>query len=107
MRATERGSREVEISQSLVGRRFNTRNVASSSIPKGSLMNAPASDVSSNHAAEKYRVLLEITNALVSNLDPDALFKAIAIEIKKITTFDRAGITLYDQIGRASCRERV
>src|SRR5574340_263984 len=96
MRATERGSREVEISQSLVGRRFNTRNVASSSIPKGSLMNAPASDVSSNHAAEKYRVLLEITNALVSNLDPDALFKAIAIEIKKITTFDRAGITLYD-----------
>jgi formate hydrogenlyase transcriptional activator len=47
-------------------------------------------------AADKYRVLLEITNALVSNLERDALFKAIASEIRNISTFDRAGITLYD-----------
>lgn len=59
-------------------------------------MESDGSDDSSNMAAEKYRVLLEITNALVSNLEWDALFKAIASEIRNITTFDRAGITLYD-----------
>lgn len=50
----------------------------------------------SNTAAEKYRVLLQITNTLVANLDRDALFKAIASEIRNVTTFDRAGITLFD-----------
>lgn len=59
-------------------------------------MDAPVSDFSSNRTGEKYRVLLEITNALVSNLDRDALFKAIASSIRDIITFDRAGITLYD-----------
>ncbi len=59
------------------------------------MVTQPSHD-SSNTAAEKYRVLLEITNALVSNLDREALFKAIASEIQKICTFDRAGITLYD-----------
>ena len=59
-------------------------------------MSAPASHDGVRTDAEKYRVLLEITNALVSNLDRDDLLKAIAGEIQKITTFDRAGITLYD-----------
>ena len=59
-------------------------------------MEADATHDSSDRAAEKYRVLLEITNALVSNLDRDDLFKAIAREIRNVTTFDRAGITLYD-----------
>lgn len=44
----------------------------------------------------KYRVLLEITNAIVSNLDRDGLFRAIAQELQKVPTFDRTGITLYD-----------
>ncbi len=32
---------------------------------------------------QKYRLLLEITNAIVSNLDRDDLFHAIAKEIQK------------------------
>jgi len=39
---------------------------------------------------------LEITNAIVSNLDRDELFHAIAHELQKGPTFDRTGITLYD-----------
>ncbi len=46
---------------------------------------------------QRYRTLLEITNAIVSNLDRDALFNTIAREIQKGPTFDRTGITLYDQ----------
>jgi len=45
---------------------------------------------------DRYRTLLEINNAIVSNLDKDRLFKAIAEQIKKVLPFDRAGITLYD-----------
>ena len=59
-------------------------------------MDIASSHDMSNTAAEKYRVLLQITNTLVANLDRDALFKAIASEIRNVTTFDRAGITLYD-----------
>ena len=55
-----------------------------------------AYQIASPDPDEKYRVLLEITNAIVSNLDRDELFKAIAHEIQKILTFDRTGITLYD-----------
>ncbi len=47
---------------------------------------------------QKYRRLLEITNALVSHLDRDALFHAIAQELQKGPTFDRTGITLFDPI---------
>ncbi len=47
-------------------------------------------------ADQKYRILLEVTNALVSNLDREVLFKTIAREIQRVTTFDRTGITLYD-----------
>ena len=39
---------------------------------------------------------MEITNAIVSNLDRDELFHAIAHELQKGPTFDRTGITLYD-----------
>ncbi|MEX2493560.1 MAG: sigma 54-interacting transcriptional regulator [Nitrospirales bacterium] len=45
---------------------------------------------------QKYARLLEITNALVSHLDRDALFHAIAQELQKGPTFDRTGITLFD-----------
>lgn len=45
---------------------------------------------------QKYRLLLEITNAIVSNLDRDDLFHAIAKELQKGPTFDRTGITLFD-----------
>ncbi|NKE70280.1 sigma 54-interacting transcriptional regulator [Candidatus Manganitrophus noduliformans] len=45
---------------------------------------------------DRYRTLLEINNAIVSNLHKDRLFKVIAEQIKKVFPFDRAGITLYD-----------
>lgn len=59
-------------------------------------MGVDTSHDGSTRTAEKYQVLLAITNALVSNLDRDALFKAITSIIRDIITFDRAGITLYD-----------
>ncbi len=52
--------------------------------------------VTSSESDHKYRLLLEITNAIVSNLDRDELFHAIAHELQKGPTFDRTGITLYD-----------
>jgi len=45
---------------------------------------------------QKYARLLEITNALVSHLDRQSLFHAIAQELQKGPTFDRTGITLFD-----------
>lgn len=45
---------------------------------------------------QKYRILLEITNALVGNLDREKLFLAIAQELQKGPTFDRTGITLFN-----------
>ncbi|MBI1823756.1 MAG: sigma 54-interacting transcriptional regulator [Nitrospirae bacterium] len=45
---------------------------------------------------DRYRTLLEISNAIVSNLDKDHLFKAISEQVKKILPFDRTGITLYN-----------
>ncbi len=45
---------------------------------------------------QKYRILLEITNALVGNLDREELFLAIAQELQKGPTFDRMGITLFN-----------
>ncbi len=52
--------------------------------------------MTSTEADHKYRLLLEITNAIVSNLDRDELFHTIAHELQKCPTFDRTGITLYD-----------
>ena len=46
----------------------------------------------------RYRTLLEIGNAIVSNLEKDLLFKAIAEQIKKVLTFDRTGITIYNPL---------
>lgn len=72
------------------------RNVNPVFFPEGQTLKAGPTCDSSTRTREKYRVLLEITNVLVSNLDRDALFKAIASSIRDILTFDRAGITLYD-----------
>jgi len=54
------------------------------------------SQLTSSKTDHKYRLLLEITNAIVSNLDRNELFHAIAHELQKGPTFDRTGITLYD-----------
>ena len=47
---------------------------------------------------DPYRTLLEISKAIVSNLEKDRLFKTIAEQIKKIVPFDRIAITLHDPI---------
>lgn len=50
-------------------------------------------------AKEKYRTLLEISNAINLKLDINAVFKTIISELKRLGTidFDRASITLFDQ----------
>ena len=46
--------------------------------------------------AERHRTLLEINNALISSLDREALFAAIAAALRRVLPFDRTGIFLYD-----------
>jgi formate hydrogenlyase transcriptional activator len=50
----------------------------------------------SGRSAERYRTLLEISNALVSNLRQDALFTAIAAAVRRVVPFDRSAIFLHD-----------
>jgi formate hydrogenlyase transcriptional activator len=47
-------------------------------------------------AAERHRTLLEINNALISNLDREALFRAIATALRHVLPFDRTAIFLHD-----------
>jgi formate hydrogenlyase transcriptional activator len=43
-----------------------------------------------------YQTLLEINNALISNLTREGLFHAIASAIKRVIPFDRIGVFLHD-----------
>jgi formate hydrogenlyase transcriptional activator len=45
---------------------------------------------------ERYRTLLEINNALVSNLTRDALFRAIAQALRRVVRFERTAIFLHE-----------
>jgi formate hydrogenlyase transcriptional activator len=45
---------------------------------------------------ERQRVLLEINNAIISNLDREPLFGAIAQALRSILSFHRASLTLFD-----------
>jgi formate hydrogenlyase transcriptional activator len=47
-------------------------------------------------AAERYRTLLEVNNAIVSNLTRDALFRAVAEALRRVLPFDRTAIFLHD-----------
>ena len=46
-------------------------------------------------AAERYRTLLEINNAIVTNLNPEDLPRAISTALRRVIPFDRAAFTLY------------
>jgi formate hydrogenlyase transcriptional activator len=46
--------------------------------------------------AERYRTLLEVTNAVISNLTRDALFHAVAGAIRRVVPFERIAIFLHD-----------
>ncbi|MEE8240962.1 MAG: PAS domain-containing protein, partial [Nitrospirales bacterium] len=48
---------------------------------------------------EKHRVLLEINNAIIANLDRESLFKTIMQALVKVVQFDRACIVLPDPTG--------
>lgn len=49
-----------------------------------------------NFSDEQYRALLEVTNAVVSYLDQEELFKAVAAALSKLYLFERASLCLYD-----------
>jgi formate hydrogenlyase transcriptional activator len=46
--------------------------------------------------AQRYRTLLDINNALISNLTQGALFHAIAQAVRHVVPFDRTSIFLHD-----------
>ncbi len=46
--------------------------------------------------AERYRTLLEISNALVANVTREALFAAIAGALRRVVPFERTAIFLHD-----------
>jgi len=54
------------------------------------------STVRTDGAAERYRTLLEINNAVVSNLTRETLFRAIAQALHRIVPFDLSAIFLHD-----------
>jgi formate hydrogenlyase transcriptional activator len=47
---------------------------------------------------EQQRVLLDINNAIVANLQREALFAALAEALRQALPFDRASLTLYDPL---------
>jgi formate hydrogenlyase transcriptional activator len=46
--------------------------------------------------AERYRTLLEVNNALISNLTRDDLFRALAQALRRVVPFERTAIFLHD-----------
>ena len=46
--------------------------------------------------AERYRTLLEINNAIISNLKREDLFQAISQALRRVVPFDRTAIFLHD-----------
>src|SRR5215471_21250832 len=53
------------------------------------------SGVKSLAIAERYRTLLEINNAVITNLTQQALLHAISEALHSVISFDRCAITLY------------
>jgi formate hydrogenlyase transcriptional activator len=47
--------------------------------------------------AERHRTLLEINNAIISNLTREALFRSIARALRRVLPFDRTAIFLHDR----------
>jgi formate hydrogenlyase transcriptional activator len=45
--------------------------------------------------AERYRTLLEINNAIITNLSQESLLRAISEALRRVIPFDRAAFTLY------------
>jgi formate hydrogenlyase transcriptional activator len=58
-------------------------------------MGSPAPSMHSGDALERYRTLLEINNAIITNLTEDLLLNAISQALRRAIPFDRAALTLY------------
>lgn len=48
-------------------------------------------------SAEHHRTLLEVNNAIISNLTQGELFHAVAVALRRIVPFDRIAVFLYDE----------
>jgi formate hydrogenlyase transcriptional activator len=59
-------------------------------------MGTPATPDGTAAAADRYRTLLEINNAVISSLTQEALFHAIARALRRVIAFDRTAIFLHD-----------
>src|SRR6202166_3061530 len=58
-------------------------------------MNSPQLDSNVLASAERYRTLLEINNAIITNLTQENLLHAISKVLRRVIPFDRAAFTLY------------
>jgi formate hydrogenlyase transcriptional activator len=59
-----------------------------------------ALNIKVEHTAERYRTLLEINNAIITNLSQEALLHSISEVLSRVIPFDRAAFTLYIPSGR-------
>ncbi len=53
--------------------------------------------LNSSYSDDKYRIILDVNNAIISNLRLGDLFRNIAEKLKEILNFDVSAITLYDK----------
>ena len=56
----------------------------------------PRADDGSSRAQARERAILEVNNAIISNLTQDSLLRAISDALFKVVPFDRAAMTLHD-----------
>ena len=54
-------------------------------------------------SAERYRTLLEINNAIITNLTQESLLNAICEALQHVLPVYRAALTLYDPDSRHDC----
>jgi formate hydrogenlyase transcriptional activator len=59
-------------------------------------MDARRPDAPAVDEAARYRTLLEINNAIISNLTREALFHAVAAALRRVVPFDRTAVFLHD-----------
>jgi len=60
------------------------------------VMDTPPAPEGTGGAGARYRSLLEINNAVVSNLTRDGLFHAIALALRRVVPFERTAVFLHD-----------
>jgi formate hydrogenlyase transcriptional activator len=64
--------------------------------PEPPTMEEPPPSSTAGNEAERYRTLLEINNAIISNLTRETLFRAVAGALRRVVPFDRTAVFLHD-----------